>query len=138
MLPDHDRGPFVLYNDSALRELMQPGTTHRRDSDRPAVASLADIYMPSREISDALIEYDRHWNSWVHCATEYPRFQEQHDLRIEATAADIQGDNVGLPWLAVYLSVVCVSDAARKATSCCAPLYPHLIILTGIAHNDER
>jgi len=114
-LPFHNRGRFVLYNDSALRELMHPTPTHR---DRPVVASLADIYMPSREISDALTDYDRHWNSWVHCATEYPRFQEQHDLQIEGIAVDIQGGNLDLSWLAVYLSVMCVSDPGRKVTIC--------------------
>ena len=117
---------------------MQPGPTHWGDSSGPVVTSLADIYMPSREISDALIEYDRHWNSWVHCATEYTRFQEQHDLRIEEIAADIQGDNVDLPWLAMYLSVICVSDPTRKDTFYYVWLFSLLIILTGIAHNDER
>jgi len=50
---------------------------------------------------------------------------------MEGIAADIQGDNVDLTWLAVYFSVICVSDPVRQVTICYARLFSHVKSLDG-------
>ncbi|KAH7012457.1 uncharacterized protein B0I36DRAFT_398759 [Microdochium trichocladiopsis] len=59
-------------------------------NDRPACSTLIspdEIILPSRACSQALIAYDRSWNSWVHYGVEYPAFEEQHARFLESLAA---------------------------------------------------
>lgn len=109
MINNHNHHSFTLYHDSAILELLHPGTDRRVENMKSSVASFSDIYIPSRETSNALVHYDRQWNSWVHCATEYPRFQEQHDLHFRTIYMDVLNEKIDLLWLALYLGVICVS-----------------------------
>ena len=109
MINSHNHHSFTLYHDSAILELLHPGTDRRVEDMGSRVASLSDIYIPSRETSNALVHYDRQWNSWVHYATEYPRFQEQHDLHFRTIQMDILNEKIDLLWLAMYLGVISVS-----------------------------
>lgn len=109
MIDSHNHHTFTLYHDSATRELLRSGPDRRAEDMKSRVSSLSDIYIPSREISNALVHYDRQWNSWVHCATEYPGFQEQHDLHFLTIDMDILNEKIDVFWLAMYLGVICVS-----------------------------
>lgn len=103
--------PFVLYNDSAMRELVRPLPKFGGRNSEREVYSLSQIYLPTPESSELLLGYDQQWNSWVHCATEYPEFHHEFTAWSSTLEADIANQDVDLFWLAVYLSTICVSDA---------------------------
>lgn len=73
------------------------------------VASLSDTYIVRRETSNALINYDLQWNSWVQRAIEYSRFQQQHDLRSGTCEMGLSSNNVDM-----FLSVICVVTSSHR------------------------
>lgn len=94
-----------------MRELVRPEPEFGGWNSGRKVFSLSHIYLPTPESSELLLGYDHQWNSWVHCATEYPEFHHEYTAWSDTLEADIANEDVDLFWLAVYLSAICVSDA---------------------------
>jgi hypothetical protein len=86
-----------------------------RSSTTGTVASTVEdwhqIHLPSRSISTHLVSYDKTWNSWVHYALEYPRFQHESDAFMDAMECGAPLDQCDPFWMAVYFSVLCVCPA---------------------------
>jgi hypothetical protein len=99
--PDHDEeGLEDRLWDSLSAASIGTGST---------VTSWADIVLPDRNCSKQLIAYDRKWNSWVHYAVEYPRFENECDSFIFAIEAGSTIETQNASWMAVYFSVLSVS-----------------------------
>jgi hypothetical protein len=73
------------------------------------VTTWADVILPDRNCSKQLIAYDRKWNSWVHYAVEYPKFEKECDSFISAIEAGSAIKTQNPSWMAVYFSVLSVS-----------------------------
>lgn len=97
-----------LYSDAWAHDLLQPTSDQDGLSSGSTIASLTDIFIPDRSTSRRLLEYDRTWNSWVHYATEYPRFQTEHGAFMDIYEDSRSLYNTDMSWSAVYLSVICV------------------------------
>ena len=74
-----------------------------------------DILLPARECSDRLVAHDKVWNSWVHYAVEYPRFETQCSQFRDAVAAGVALEDMDASWLAIYFAVIAVRDALVSA-----------------------
>lgn len=68
----------------------------------------AHIILPSRESSEALIAFDKKWNSWVHYALEYPTFEHEHKSFMESIENGASLSDLDPAWLSVYFSVLSV------------------------------
>lgn len=97
------------YSDVRAHDLLQPALDNNGLSAISTVASLDDILVPDRSTSKQLVAYDKTWHSWVHYATEYPRFQTQHDVFMDTHEESPSLCFADMSWTAVYLSVLCVS-----------------------------
>lgn len=75
---------------------------------RTKITNWSDIVLPSRSGSSYLIVFDRIWNSWVHYALEYPRFQTECDRFMDALEGGASLEAYDPFWLATYFSTICV------------------------------
>ncbi|KAH6989168.1 hypothetical protein BKA56DRAFT_542552 [Ilyonectria sp. MPI-CAGE-AT-0026] len=66
----------------------------------------AHIILPSRESSEALVAFDKKWNSWVHYALEYPTFEHEHTSFMESIENGASLSDLDPAWLSVYFSVL--------------------------------
>jgi hypothetical protein len=98
-------------NDLVAHHTLEPTLIEAGTSLCSSVTALEDILLPARSASEQLVAYDRTWHSWVHYATEYPRFQAEHDAFMDTYEEDRSLYSADMPWIAVYLSVICVSLA---------------------------
>lgn len=73
-----------------------------------SVSTWNDIVLPSAVCSEQLIAYDKSWNSWVHYAVEYPRFQEECNGFTAAMERGQTIEETDPSWMAVYFSVLSV------------------------------
>lgn len=73
-----------------------------------SVLTWDDIVLPSAACSEQLIAYDKSWNSWVHYAVEYPRFQEECNSFSAAMERGVAIEETDPSWTAVYFSVLSV------------------------------
>ncbi|GAM37157.1 hypothetical protein TCE0_022f06834 [Talaromyces pinophilus] len=71
-----------------------------------SVSTWNDIVLPSALCSEQLISYDKSWNSWVHYAVEYPRFQEECNSFSAAMERGQTIEETDPSWMAVYFSVL--------------------------------
>lgn len=70
--------------------------------------SWRDVLVPTRACSYRLIAHDKIWNSWVHYAVEYPRFEEEHVKFREALDSGVPLQDMDYLWLAIYFAVIAV------------------------------
>lgn len=97
------------HSDSGAHDILQPALDNTGLSSGSTITRLDDILVPHRNTSEQLVAYDKTWHSWVHYATEYPRFQTQHDMFMDANEESPSLIHADMSWIAVYLSVLCVS-----------------------------
>lgn len=64
--------------------------------------------MPTQRCSEALVAYDKTWNSWVHYAVEYPQFEQECDVFMRDFQRGGLLDSVDPLWLAVYFAILSV------------------------------
>jgi len=108
-----------LYSDAWAHDLLQPTSDEHGLSSGSTVTSVTDIFIPDRDTSRQLVEYDKTWHSWVHYATEYPRFRTEHDVFMDNYEKNRSLADFDMSWSAVYLSVICVSQASLKRCHAC-------------------
>ncbi|KAH7021479.1 uncharacterized protein B0I36DRAFT_367885 [Microdochium trichocladiopsis] len=71
--------------------------------------TIGSVILPSRVCSNGMVTYDKQWNSWVHYAVEYPAFEEQHTLFMDALDAGVSLADMDAAWLAIYFSILTAS-----------------------------
>ena len=81
--------------------------------------SSSSIIIPSRACSDALLAYDKRWNSWVHYAVDYDHFYRYHDIFQQRLAASVPLEEMDPFWLSLYFAVLAVCSS--KPTLCRSP-----------------
>ncbi|KAL2847022.1 hypothetical protein BJX68DRAFT_268323 [Aspergillus pseudodeflectus] len=96
--PDHD--------EEGLEDRLWDSLSAASIGSGSTVTSWADIVLPDRNCSKQLIAYDKKWNSWVHYAVEYPRFENECDSFIFAIEAGSTIETQNASWMAVYFSVL--------------------------------
>ena len=99
-----------LYSDAWAHDILEPTSDENGLSASSTVTSVNDIFIPERSTSRELVEYDKTWHSWVHYATEYPRFQTEHEVFMDNYESNRSLSDFDMSWSAVYLSVICVSQ----------------------------
>lgn len=109
MTPDSRRSRQSQESDS-IEDAFWSSLELKTDILGPQVSNWDDVILPSRALSNHLIAYDRMWNSWVHYAVEYPRFQQQCDDFMDATEGGLPLCDYDPFWKAVYFSLICVRD----------------------------
>ncbi|KAF7543074.1 hypothetical protein G7Z17_g11043 [Cylindrodendrum hubeiense] len=72
----------------------------------PQKLQWAHIILPGRECSEALIAFDKTWNSWAHYALEYPTFEHEHDDFMNSIENGASLSDMDPAWLSVYFSVI--------------------------------
>lgn len=95
-------------NGDSLENALWDSLRSHNVTTRHKVTNWSDIILPSRSASNYLVVFDRIWNSWVHYALEYPRFQHECDAFMDAMEGGMSLESYDPSWLAVYFSVVCV------------------------------
>ncbi|KAL2065316.1 hypothetical protein VTL71DRAFT_2985 [Oculimacula yallundae] len=101
--------PSPLSSSDSIEEALWSKVCPLTVTTRPTVASWNDIVLPSKACSDVLIAYDKTWNSWVHCALEYPLFIQDCDRFFETTVGGTRLEEVDHSWLSIYFSVLCTA-----------------------------
>lgn len=99
--PDHDEDGL----EDKLWDSLAAASTPDRG---PGVSSWGSVVLPSRSVSEYLVAYDKTWNSWVHYALEYPKFQQECDDFIDGIEGGQPLDQSDPSWLAVYFAVLSV------------------------------
>lgn len=97
---EHDDGGL----EAQLWEMLSANSTRTASS----VSTWDDIILPSTACSEQFIAYDKSWNSWVHYAVEYPRFQEECNSFSAAMERGVAIKETDPSWTAVYFSVLSV------------------------------
>jgi hypothetical protein len=79
-----------------------------------------DIFLPSRQQSDRLIQHGKLWSSWIHCAVYYPEFEREHD-EFWVWMDENRNENgverlreLDPDWLAIYFGLLAVSYPKGK------------------------
>ncbi|KAL2851130.1 hypothetical protein BJY01DRAFT_245071 [Aspergillus pseudoustus] len=94
------------HDEEGLEDRLWKSLSAASTATRPAVSHWTDIVLPSRACSEQLIAYDKTWNSWVHYAVEYPRFENECNGFISAMEAGSPIERQDPSWMAVYFSVL--------------------------------
>ncbi|KAL3457454.1 hypothetical protein BJX64DRAFT_293133 [Aspergillus heterothallicus] len=94
------------HDEEGLEDKLWQSLSAAATARQPTVAEWTDVLLPSRACSEQLIAYDRTWNSWVHYAVEYPRFETECDGFISALEARSPLERLDPSWMAVYFSVL--------------------------------
>ncbi|KAL4876920.1 hypothetical protein BJY04DRAFT_222596 [Aspergillus karnatakaensis] len=100
------RAPHVDQYEEGLERRLWDSLSVASALVRPTVAAWEDIVLPTSEISNQLIAYDKTWNIWVHYAVEYPKFQEECELFINAVDQGTPLETTDPSWMAVYFAVL--------------------------------
>jgi hypothetical protein len=103
----------------------------------PTVSQWADIFLPGRSVSTQLIVYDRTWNSWVHYALEYPRFQHECEDFMDAMESGHHLHQYNPFWLAVYFSTLCVGYSFRSLSGFGVRAHLHFVTAGLVAHDGR-
>lgn len=104
-----------------LERRLWRGVSSIARSTKSVVSSWMDVMVPGRACSDGLVAYDKTWNSWVHYALEYPRFQDECNAFMDAAETDSAALARSDPgWLAVYFSALAVRPS-RSWPNCPLP-----------------
>ncbi|KPM38277.1 hypothetical protein AK830_g8283 [Neonectria ditissima] len=104
-VPTRRRKPqHLLENPDVLERMLlesssPPSQTHEK-------LDWAHIILPGRECSEALVAFDKKWNSWVHYALEYPTFEHEHEEFMVSLEDGATLSELDAAWLSVYFSVL--------------------------------
>jgi hypothetical protein len=112
-LPMRPKKPqHLLESPDALEQMLLESPPSAYDSYQNL--DQAHIIVPSRECSNALVAYDKKWNSWVHYALEYPTFEHEHENFMDSLENGATLSDLDPAWLSVYFSVLSVSASASE------------------------
>ncbi|KAH6889333.1 hypothetical protein B0T10DRAFT_487782 [Thelonectria olida] len=104
-LPTRPKKPqHLLESPDALEQMLLESPPSAYESYQKL--DLAHIVVPSRECSNALVAYDKKWNSWVHYALEYPIFEHEHEEFMDSLDNGATLSDLDPAWLSVYFSVL--------------------------------
>lgn len=103
------RARSVEHDDEGLEERLWESLSAVSTTAGSSVSTWDDVVLPSTACSEQLIAYDKTWNSWVHYAVEYPRFQEECTTFIIAVGRGLALEKADPSWMAVYFSVLSVT-----------------------------
>ncbi len=101
LAPDNDM--------DALETKLWARLTCAASAARSPVLNWDDVILPSRVCSEALVAYDKTWNSWVHYAIQYPKFEDECGRFMEGLERGNSLDDGNSLWLAVYFAILSVS-----------------------------
>ncbi|KAL2811404.1 hypothetical protein BJX63DRAFT_433412 [Aspergillus granulosus] len=103
-LPGRDRR--TDHDEEGLEDRLWESLSAASTARRSTVSGWVDVVLPSRACSEQLTAYDKTWNSWVHYAVEYPRFENECHGFISAIEAGSPIESYDPSWMAVYFSVL--------------------------------
>jgi hypothetical protein len=74
--------------------------------------------LPIRESSEQVARFSLETSGWIHCALNVPRFLKEHERFWNALST--RGFHVldDHSWIALYLSVLCVSNSSMTLERC--------------------
>ncbi|KAL5337423.1 hypothetical protein BJX70DRAFT_246253 [Aspergillus crustosus] len=96
----------VDHDEEGLEDRLWESMSAASSATSSTVSSWADVVVPTAAISSQLIAYDKTWNTWVHYAVEYPKFQTECDNFLTARNQGMPLESADPSWLAVYFSVL--------------------------------
>ena len=105
-----------LENRDSMEDSLWDSISSNIVASRSNVVNWDDVVLPVRSLSSRLVAYDRTWNSWVHYALEYPRFQHECDAFMDAMDSGVSLGCHDPFWMAVYFSVISVGCTGRSLT----------------------
>ncbi|KAF3388726.1 hypothetical protein F1880_003615 [Penicillium rolfsii] len=100
------RSRSVEHDDEGLEEKLWDSLAAASAASRSSVSNWDDIVLPNAACSEKLVAYDKVWNSWVHYALEYPRFEQECTSFIAAVERGFSLEEADPSWMAVYFSVL--------------------------------